>query len=60
MQLSTDVDNLAMRRAAEKAGFSLEGVMRGFWNVPDAAARDYALYARTRADHAAAPREPVS
>ena len=55
VQLSTDVDNLPMRRAAEKAGFTLEGVMRGFWNVPDATTRDYALYARTRADHAAAP-----
>jgi RimJ/RimL family protein N-acetyltransferase len=51
VQLSTDIDNRAMRRAAEKAGFSLEGVMRGFWNVPDAPARDYALYSRTRADH---------
>ena len=55
VQLSTDVDNLAMRRAAEKAGFSLDGVMRAFWKVPDAAPRDYALYARTRADHVALP-----
>ena len=48
-----------MRRAAEKAGFAFEGVMRGFWNVPDATTRDYALYARTRADHAATlPVEP--
>jgi RimJ/RimL family protein N-acetyltransferase len=51
VQLSTDVDNHAMRRVAEKAGFTLEGVLRGFWHVPDAPARDYALYARTRADH---------
>jgi len=51
VQLSTDVDNVAMRRAAAKAGFILEGVMRGFWEVPDAPARDYALYARTRDDH---------
>lgn len=57
VQLSTDVDNLAMRRAAEKAAFTLEGVMRGFWNVPDATPRDYALYARTRADHVASPME---
>ena len=42
-----------MRRAAEKAGFALEGMMRGFWHVPEQAARDYALYARTRADHEA-------
>jgi RimJ/RimL family protein N-acetyltransferase len=53
VQLSTDVDNAAMRRAAEKAGFILEGVMRGFWRVRDRPARDYALYARTRADHEA-------
>ncbi len=51
VQLSTDVDNEAMRRVADKAGFAFEGVMRGFWRVPDAPARDYALYARTRADH---------
>jgi RimJ/RimL family protein N-acetyltransferase len=51
--LSTDLDNAAMRRVAEKAGFTQEGVMRGFWIVPDGPARDYALYGRTRADHAA-------
>jgi RimJ/RimL family protein N-acetyltransferase len=49
--LSTDLENAAMRRVAEKAGFTQEGVMRGFWAVPDAPARDYALYSRTRADH---------
>lgn len=49
--LSTDLDNAPMRRVAEKAGFTEEGVMRGFWVVPDAPARDYALYGRTRADH---------
>ena len=56
VQLSTDVDNVAMRRAAEKAGFELEGVMRGFWRVPEGPARDYALYARTRSDHEAQDR----
>lgn len=54
VSLTTDVDNIAMRRAAEKAGFVLEGVLRGFWAVPDRPVRDYALYARTRADHLAA------
>jgi len=58
VQLSTDVDNLAMQRAAEKAGFRREGVLRGFWKVPDMPARDYALYARTRADHEA-PADPA-
>jgi RimJ/RimL family protein N-acetyltransferase len=49
--LSTDVENAAMRRAAEKAGFSLEGIMRGFWQTADGSARDYVLYGRTLADH---------
>jgi RimJ/RimL family protein N-acetyltransferase len=51
VQLGTDVENASMRRVAEKAGFRFEGVMRGFWTVDGAAPRDYALYARTRADH---------
>lgn len=53
VSLSTDVDNVAMRRSAEKAGFRFEGVLRGFWSVPNAPPRDFALYARTRADHEA-------
>jgi RimJ/RimL family protein N-acetyltransferase len=53
VQLSTDVDNLAMRGAAEGAGFRFEGVMRGFWPSSDDASRDYALYGRTRGDHEA-------
>jgi RimJ/RimL family protein N-acetyltransferase len=45
VQASTDVRNAAMRRALEKAGFALEGTMRGF--MPDGEGRaDYALYAR--------------
>ena len=51
VQLGTDVDNAAMRRVAEKAGFTFEGVMRSFWPVAEGEPRDYALYARTRADH---------
>ncbi|HSL10656.1 MAG TPA: GNAT family protein [Actinomycetota bacterium] len=51
VQLSTDVDNVAMRRSAEKAGFTFEGVLRGYWPVPDGPARDFAMYARTRPDH---------
>ena len=51
VSLSTDVDNAAMRRTAEKAGFRFEGILRGFWQVPDEDARDYALYGRTRSDH---------
>ena len=51
VQLSTDVDNLAMRRSAEKAGYSFEGVLRSYWPMPNGPARDYAMYARTRDDH---------
>jgi RimJ/RimL family protein N-acetyltransferase len=51
VQLGTDVENASMRRAAEKAGFRFEGVMRGVWPVEGATSRDYALYARTRLDH---------
>jgi len=51
VQLSTDVDNVAMRRSAEKAGYTFEGVLRGYWPVPEGPARDYAMYARTRSDH---------
>lgn len=47
VQVTTDVDNVAMRRLSERAGFTLEGVMRGF--MPTAAApRDYAMYGITR------------
>jgi RimJ/RimL family protein N-acetyltransferase len=50
-QLSTDVENAAMRRSAEKAGYSFEGVLRGYWPTPGGSARDYAMYGRTRDDH---------
>ena len=46
VQASTDVENVAMRRALERAGFEFEGVMRAF--MPEGAGRvDYALYALT-------------
>ena len=49
VQLSTDVDNTAMRRVAELLGFGFEGVLRGF--MPSAEApRDYAMYGMTRTD----------
>ena len=51
LQIGTDVDNVPMRRAAEKAGFALEGVMRGFWPVPGGPPKDYALYGQVAADH---------
>jgi RimJ/RimL family protein N-acetyltransferase len=46
VQASTDVANVAMRRALERAGFVFEGVLRDF--MPDGEGRaDYALYALT-------------
>jgi RimJ/RimL family protein N-acetyltransferase len=49
VQLTTDVDNAAMRTVAERLGFRSEGVMRSFMpslNGP----RDYAMYAITKDD----------
>lgn len=48
-QITTDVDNAAMRGLAELLGFRFEGVMRSFMpSVEDP--RDYALYAITKDD----------
>jgi RimJ/RimL family protein N-acetyltransferase len=47
VQASTAVDNVAMRRALERAGFAFEGVQREFMPTEDRRA-DYALYALTR------------
>ena len=52
VQLNTDVGNTAMRRAAEAAGFTFEGVLRGFWPPKgDEPPADYAMYAKTKRDH---------
>jgi RimJ/RimL family protein N-acetyltransferase len=46
VQASTNVDNVAMRRALERAGYAFEGVLREF--MPEGERRvDYALYALT-------------
>lgn len=50
VQLTTDVDNPAMRRVAERLGFTFEGVLRSFMPSPDGP-RDYAMYAITKHDH---------
>lgn len=49
VQLTTDLENAAMRRVAERLGFSFEGVLRSFMPGPDGP-RDYALYAITKRD----------
>lgn len=49
VQVTTDVDNVAMRYLSERLGFTLEGVLRKF--MPTARGpRDYAMYAMTRDD----------
>lgn len=49
VQLTTDVENTAMRRVAERLGFAFEGVLRSFMPGPDGP-RDYAMYAITERD----------
>ncbi|MDP9330955.1 MAG: GNAT family N-acetyltransferase [Actinomycetota bacterium] len=50
VQLTTGLDNAAMRRVAERLGFAFEGVMRGSMPTPDGFT-DQALYAITRPDY---------
>lgn len=49
VQLNTDLENAAMRRVAERLGYTFEGVLRSFMPGPDGP-RDYAMYAITKAD----------
>lgn len=49
VQLTTDVDNAAMRRVAEYLGFGLEGTLRGFMPTKGEP-RDYIMYGMTRGD----------
>jgi len=45
LQLRADVTNIGSRRAAEKAGFRLEGILRSaHWNARLARRQDWALY----------------
>ena len=50
VQLTTDVDNAAMRMLSERLGFGFEGVMRSFMPSTDGP-RDYAIYAMTEDDY---------
>ena len=45
LELNAEVTNVASRRAAEKAGFELEGVRRA-WRIVHGVPADFALYAR--------------
>ncbi len=49
VQASTDVENAAMRRVLDRAGFGFEGVLRGFMPSPDGPPRDYTMYGVTMA-----------
>jgi RimJ/RimL family protein N-acetyltransferase len=49
VQLTTDVDNAAMRRVAEHLGFGCEGTLRGFMPTTSDP-RDYLMYGMTRND----------
>jgi aminoglycoside 6'-N-acetyltransferase len=49
IQAFTDADNLAEQRALEKAGFTREGVMRG-WSFLGGRYRDEVLYSVLRGD----------
>lgn len=54
VQVTTDVDNVAMRRVSERLGFAFEGVMRSF--MPSAnGPRDFALYGITLQDRREVP-----
>ncbi len=45
LQLRADVENVSSRRAAEKAGFRLEGVLRSvYWNARLGRRQDWAMY----------------
>jgi RimJ/RimL family protein N-acetyltransferase len=49
VQLTTDVENVAMRTVAERLGFRDEGTLRGF--MPTAGGpRDYVMYGITKGD----------
>jgi RimJ/RimL family protein N-acetyltransferase len=51
VQISTDVDNGAMRGAAERGGLRFEGVLRGLFASTSLGLRDYALFGMTRDDY---------
>jgi RimJ/RimL family protein N-acetyltransferase len=50
VQLTTDLDNAAMRGLSKRLGFRSEGVMRSFMPSVDGP-RDYAMYAITKDDY---------
>ena len=49
VEASTDIDNAAEQRSLEKAGFTREGVLRG-WQWRQGAWRDMVVFSRLRGD----------
>ena len=49
VEASTDIDNVAEQRSLEKAGFTREGVLRG-WQWRQGAWRDMVMFSRLRGD----------
>jgi RimJ/RimL family protein N-acetyltransferase len=49
VQLTTDLDNTAMRRVAQQLGFRSEGTLRGFMPT-SVGPRDYVMYGMTKGD----------
>ena len=49
VEASTDIDNVAERRSLEKAGFTREGVLRG-WQWRQGVWRDMVMFSRLRGD----------
>lgn len=50
VELVTDEENTASRRVAERAGFTLEGVLRNERRAPNGSLRNTCLYARLRGE----------
>jgi RimJ/RimL family protein N-acetyltransferase len=48
VQASTSVDNVAMRKVLDRAGYEYEGVLRSYAAGDDDGREDYAMYAKTR------------
>lgn len=48
VELITDEENLASRRVAERAGYTLEGILRHERRAPDSSLRNTCVYARVR------------
>jgi RimJ/RimL family protein N-acetyltransferase len=61
LQLRADVENVASRRVAEKAGYTLEGVLRSaHWNARLDRRQDWAMYSLLPGEPVSDARQPPS